>query len=106
MRRTISTGLFFMRFATLTDLSRSVCAVAMWVAPTLLYRWVFLLRWILAKRGIRGCTFTKPPLRFRFRLELFDHANWQTHSSDRHLWDGDGFACGHAAASGTSCHWV
>src|SRR5258708_35391541 len=88
-----------MRFATLTDPSPSVCAVVMWVAPTLLCRWVFQLRWILAKQGIHGCTFSKQLL--RFRLELFDHAKWQTHSSDRHLRDGDGVARRHAAASGT-----
>src|SRR3982074_328222 len=89
-----------MRFATLMGLSLSVCAVVMRVAPTLLCRWVLQPRWILARRGTHGCTFSKRLS--RFRLELFDHANWQTHSPHRHLRHGDGFACRDAAASGTS----
>src|SRR6266852_1103702 len=103
-RQTISTARSFMRFATLTDLSPSVCAVVMWVAPMLLCRWVFQLRWILPKQGIHGCTFSKQLS--RFRLELFDHANWQTHSPHRHLRYGDGFARRNAAASGTSRYWL
>src|SRR5580704_5113274 len=91
-----------MRFATLTGPSPSVCAAVMWAALTSLCRWVSKLSWILPKQGIHGCTFSKQLS--RFRLELFNHANWQTHSSDRHLRDGDGLACGHAAASGTSHH--
>src|ERR1700738_1437798 len=104
MRWTILTALSFMRFVTLMGLSPSACAVAMWVAPTLPCRWVFQLRWILLKQGIHGCTFSKQLS--RFRLELFNHANWQTHSPYRHLGHGDGFARRHAAASGTSHHWL
>src|ERR1700738_1405995 len=102
MRWTILTALSFMRFVTLMGLSPSACAVAMWVAPTLPCRWVFQLRWILLKQGIHGCTFSKQLS--RFRLELFNHANWQTHSPHRDLRYGNGLACGHAAASGTSRH--
>src|SRR5436190_6291842 len=71
-----------------------------------LCRWEFRPGWILARQGIRGCTFSKLPLRFRFELELFDHANWQTHSSHRDLRDGDGIACGHAAVAGASRYWL
>src|SRR5436309_1029074 len=95
-----------MRFATSMGLSPLVCGVVMWVRLTSLCRWVSRRGWILRKRGIRGCTFSKRLSRFRFELELFDHANWQTHSSDWYLRDRDGLDCRHAAASGASHYRV